>query len=520
VPGVQFTTIASAGESFNLKPDGVTPYRMVGIPDGLGAFSNGDGTFTVLMNHELGGTAGIARAHGSAGAFVSRWKIRASDLKVIKIEDHATSPTSIFLFDLATETYPAVGTTTVWQRFCSADLPAPSAFFNPHSGKGTRNRIFMDGEESDEGRAFAHVVTGPDKGKSYDLPYLGKFGWENSLACPFAQDQTLVIGTDDSTPGQVYLFIGEKQRRGLDVEKAGLADGELYALKVPGVAVETRAAAVGAAKGVPVAVELVALGEVDGLSESELEARSDAAGATEFLRPEDGSWDPLKPNDFYFVTTDTVDIAKFDNNPATVAGITGASRLWRLRFRDLRHPTTAGATLTLLIDGRDENGPQMMDNFTVDAHNRLIIQEDPGGNPISSKLWSYDLVDGQLLPIAKHDPARFGESEPPAAVVPATAPFSNNEEASGVIPAEDILGRGMYLLDVQAHYAWPNGVAATRDPEIVEGGQLLTMKLPPRRGPLGDFLALVLRYLDDLNDHCPRGISTTPVQGDAGVAQK
>ena len=32
---------------------------MVGIPDGLGAFDNGDGTFTVLMNHELGNTQGV-----------------------------------------------------------------------------------------------------------------------------------------------------------------------------------------------------------------------------------------------------------------------------------------------------------------------------------------------------------------------------------------------------------------------------------------------------------------------------
>jgi hypothetical protein len=29
-------------------------YRMVGIPDGLGARPNGDGTSTLYMNHELG----------------------------------------------------------------------------------------------------------------------------------------------------------------------------------------------------------------------------------------------------------------------------------------------------------------------------------------------------------------------------------------------------------------------------------------------------------------------------------
>ena len=33
--------------------DSVAGYRLVGIPDGLGAFDNGDGTFTVLMNHEI-----------------------------------------------------------------------------------------------------------------------------------------------------------------------------------------------------------------------------------------------------------------------------------------------------------------------------------------------------------------------------------------------------------------------------------------------------------------------------------
>jgi hypothetical protein len=37
--------------------DSVNGYRMVGIPDGLGAYDNGDGTFTVLMNHELGSTS-------------------------------------------------------------------------------------------------------------------------------------------------------------------------------------------------------------------------------------------------------------------------------------------------------------------------------------------------------------------------------------------------------------------------------------------------------------------------------
>ena len=46
VPGVEFTAILTVGDSI----DG---YRMVGIPDGLGAFHSHGREFTVLMNHEL-----------------------------------------------------------------------------------------------------------------------------------------------------------------------------------------------------------------------------------------------------------------------------------------------------------------------------------------------------------------------------------------------------------------------------------------------------------------------------------
>lgn len=73
-PNVRFSVIATVGDALDTKTDG-TPYRLVGIPDGLGAFDSGDGTITVLMTHELGGTVGIVRDHGAAGAFVSQWTI-------------------------------------------------------------------------------------------------------------------------------------------------------------------------------------------------------------------------------------------------------------------------------------------------------------------------------------------------------------------------------------------------------------------------------------------------------------
>src|SRR5262245_56403173 len=57
--GVSFTPILTTGDT-------VGGYTMAGTPDGLGAFDNGDGTFTLLMNHEFalassfGGNEGVA----------------------------------------------------------------------------------------------------------------------------------------------------------------------------------------------------------------------------------------------------------------------------------------------------------------------------------------------------------------------------------------------------------------------------------------------------------------------------
>src|SRR5262245_27414490 len=96
--------------------DTVGGYRMVGIPDGLGAFDNGDGTFTVLMNHELPNTEGVARTHNAAlgtgghGAFVSEWVIDKGTLQVLSGRD-------------LIQTVVLNGSTSLnFNRFCSADL--------------------------------------------------------------------------------------------------------------------------------------------------------------------------------------------------------------------------------------------------------------------------------------------------------------------------------------------------------------------------------------------------------------
>ncbi|MFN0067740.1 MAG: hypothetical protein ACKVYV_08910, partial [Limisphaerales bacterium] len=157
-PWLETTSILSVGDSVNNKPDG-TPYRMVGIPDGLGAYSNGDGTFTALMNHELGSSVGVDRAHGSKGAFVSKWVI---DEKTFQVKSGSDLIQSVQKWDNGTSTWvPAAGTLqNAIGRLCSADLPLLEAFYNPITGRGTQERIFMNGEEiGAEGRAFGTVVS-------------------------------------------------------------------------------------------------------------------------------------------------------------------------------------------------------------------------------------------------------------------------------------------------------------------------------------------------------------------------
>lgn len=436
VPGVQTTSILTVGDAAGTKPDG-SAYRMVGIPDGLGAFSNGDGTFTVLMNHELTNTAGVTRAHGAKGAFVSAWTIRRRDLKVLGgrdlIQDVATWNTATGAFNA-----PAKG--VAFSRFCSADLPAEGAFYNRRTGLGFKGRIFMNGEESGvEGRAVAHTLGGT----SYELPHLGKFSWENSLANPATGDTTVVVGTDDGTGGQVYVYVGRKRKTGNPVERAGLVGGKLYGVKATGFAAEDPAT------GIPsgTAFTLVDLGDVSGLTGAQLEARSVALGVTSFQRPEDASWNPERTKQLYLATT---------------ASFTGNSRLWRLNFANPADPA-AGGTIDMLLDGSE--GQRMLDNLTVDD-GAVLLQEDPGNQAHIAALWRYRIKDDSLVKIAEHDAARYTPGVPGF--------LTQDEESSGIIPVDGILGDNTYLFVQQTHLA-------STDPELVEDGQLLAMRVPEGR---------------------------------------
>ncbi|MFO0829538.1 MAG: hypothetical protein U0572_15475 [Phycisphaerales bacterium] len=431
--------------------DTASGFTMVGIPDGLGAFPNGDGTFTLLMNHEFTAAAGgihyAFQPDGFAGgAFVSKWVIDASTL--------ATTSGSEAIASVMTLSNGSGGSLYNFSRFCSADLAKQAAYFNPTTGNGTTEHIYLHGEENysagNPGRLMATVVS---TGVSYQLPAFDPLlgGWENALSRPYASDKTVTIATSDGGANRVFVYVGDKQSTGTAVERAGLMNGSGWGIQVQvnGVNVSNEDRTFGfATSGRPVFSGTFTFGPA-----------GQPAGTT-FLRPEDGAWDPAHPSDFYFVTTDRL------NTPSQV----GRSRLWHLHFSDVEN-VLAGGTIQALLDGTE--GYNMLDNMcvvnTIQGGTKILMQEDPGNASWNAKTYMYDVATDTLTTLLQSDPARFGDLS-----TPATAPFTQDEENSGIIDASDVLGAGWFIADMQAHYALPN--------PLVEGGQLYAFFVPEAIG--------------------------------------
>ena len=135
----------------------------------------------------------------------------------------------------------------------------------------------------------------------------------------------------------------------------------------------------------------------------------------------------------------------------------------------------------------------MLDNMTVDGNGNLILQEDPGNQEYLARIWKFYPRERELVEIAKHDPARFGNRNGKI-ITPPTPPFNSDEESSGVIEITHLFrknsqssdwgrfdrhdddefderfkwtkrGYRFYLGVTQAHYS-------AGDSELVEGGKL------------------------------------------------
>ena len=475
--GVGVTSILTAADR------AANGYQMVGLPDGLGAYDAGR-NIVVLMNHELGNTVGVPRAHGGIGAFVSEWVINKKTLQVVRGEDLIKE---VYNWNTAAQTNDASTSTISFSRFCSADLPAETAFYNTKTKSGTKARIFMNGEEGGAtGYAMAHVATGKNKGKSY---VLGKFnlktnganvdavgGWENLLANPYSKEKTVVIGTNDGGTGvmlnSLVVYVGTKTKSGTEVDKAGLTNGTALFVNVAG-AFDASGTTNDELASTTTRTTKIVSGTPFTLGDKT---------STTFSRPEDGAWADAKT--FYFVTTDQLD-------QTDLAGKTqkGGTRLWRLNFNE----GYTGGTIDLVLDsaaiagGLGNQKPNMFDNISLNSDRTITLLEDVGNAEHNGKTWLYNLANGSMNIQTKFDPALFGDINSTTGAFTAGT-HTKDEETSGVIDVTKILNRHdkkVYSLLVSQDHALAadlqkiNAIDPKANPvEIYEGGQLLLLSRP------------------------------------------
>ncbi len=472
--GVKITSLLTVGDGKGAS----NGHEMVGIPDGLGATKQPGGRdFTLFMNHELTSSVGAVRRHGQQGAFVDELAI---DRKTREVEEgQDLIDPGVRYWNYVTQEYQAspspagdnprvaedpanpiaddfLAQLAAFGRFCSASLTDPSQLFNQKTGRGYRGQIYFGNEEiGDEGRNFGITTDG----QAQQLPRLGLFSWENTLVGRNEGDVTYSMGQEDSSAGQLWVYIGQKQTRGNPFERAGLTNGHDFVVDLQDEAVDSDAEFRSTyGKGTPVRIDLGPEEQVDWDQPGSAQNAEASSKGLALNRIEDGTFDPSHPSDYYFVTT--------EGSPGTVPGTNppvsrDGGGLWRLRYDDVERPWLGG-TLTLLRDGTEAPFLNKPDNVTMDKRGHLLIQEDPGNNAGLARILAYDVDSGEIGVVAQFDELQFSPGAPGF--------LTQDEESSGIIDASKVMGKGWFLFDAQVHLAHP-------DPELVEHGQLLAMQV-------------------------------------------
>jgi hypothetical protein len=364
----------------------------------------------------------------------------------------------------ASGNYSEVAPTAGFSRFCSANIAKQDVGFD--------RPIYITGEENSplnfDGKGGQNVAIFDNK--AHLLPQFGRMDFENAVVAPKTGSKTVVFETEDggTLTSQLYMYVGEKDASSSDpLKKNGLVGGKLYVLAINDPALSSEASV--NVKGQSTSVRWTEVNAFQ--TDAQLQAQSQANGSYNFTRIEDNAPDKVTPGVHYFVTTGTPGVA---SNPF--------GKLYKLEYNPA-DPAHSTAKLTVLLDGSE--GIVSPDNIDVNKHGELVILEDPNYTlneaPLNltrdSSAWLYNTNSGELFRIAELD--RNAARAHALAADPGNSNVASSDkpgqwELSGVVDAEDILGRGSWLLDVQAHSLRINPVA-----ETVEGGQLLHIVWKP-----------------------------------------
>jgi len=480
--GVSLTDIATSG-------DRVGSYLIGGIPDGMGVIKSGN-KLRIITNHEWSSSNKTAQERSSTGkltsaSYISEMHYDLNSKSIVAAKDFMQY---IDWFDYTTldytyepvapkgaaptDQYGSVNHGRLLNRFCSATLAPAGTFFDKKSGTGYEGAVYLTGEEgSDESRAFAF----DQDGDGAQIPGLGLAAWENFKPAPTTGKTTVVFGNEDgsATDSQLWMYKGTKQKDGTWYENAGLTNGSLYVLATDVKNDNEFRAKYG--KNKPANISFA---KVDWKVNGAVQNAQARTGGMNLAR--DGHFDPRKPNDYYFVTTESnKDPGATAPNPATPTVSRDGGALWRLSLKDVNDPLKGGS-LTMLLDGSEAPYLAKPDNIVVDDLGNILIQEDPGNNAAVSRVITYRISDGKLAVIAKFKDQYFAEGG---------AEFiTRDEESSGIIDVTEFLRSSKtdkakyYMLNAQIH-ATPTKSRPDLDPkpanidDAVEGGQWYVMKV-------------------------------------------
>jgi hypothetical protein len=449
-------------------------YRMVGIPDGLGAHPNRDGTSTLFMNHELGFTAlsePVVDGPTNRGAIVSQWTLDADGDPVAGKRAYDR----IYAENTLLGPAPVVGNEAQMPRqlarFCSGFLAGPANGFD--------RPIYLTNEEASspdtfDGRGGLSVAI--FDGELHTLPKLGRYAKENSVVQPTQGTRTVIFPTEDgpaTLDNQLYMYVGMKDRsRSASVlARNGLDNGKLYVFRsLEQGRNSERTFTSGSVTG-----EWVPIPGAENLTDAQLEVASDAVGAMTFVRPEDGAFNPNNPNEFFFDTT--------GSSSGPDDGVNELGRLYSLRLHpgNPLKPATlsivynadtvvaAGGDIAISPDNLDVSRRYLMINEDGTTESRAVM----AAKGRDGSIWRFDLVKGSTgaVGVDASTATRVAQLDPPGRDGITVGP--GIWETSGIIDTSAMFGPDTWLSDVQAHPPTtpPEGPTVT-----VEDGQLFLMR--------------------------------------------
>jgi hypothetical protein len=409
-------------------------YSFPGIPDGLGAVGNENGTVDIFVNHEYD------IEENGQNAKVSKVRLDTTDGSIIGAE-------------------LAIKDSQGYERLCSASLV---------EGYGFEHPIFLTNEEIDDGLVLAIDAI---NGTLYELPWLGLFSHENTIHVPYFSDnanKTVVLGFEDGdeTESEVYMYVADTPKDLLT------GKGQLYVFGAVDNSTfntwddiyYTENGTIGNAKFIPLTWDFTTQ------NETELDNEAIESGGFQFIRPEDGAMDkrPGNQNILYMAETG----GEADENDIPIPeGSNGQNwtngRIYQFEFTDPTDPTKV--SFRVLFDGNDPMAPGYNiltnpDNLDTSLNSLMIDEDRIDVNRLNSTS-AYNVTENaQILKVDLSDPTTI---VPVAFVnqIEDREAAHGDWESSGILDVSKYFGDGSWLVDVQAH-------------TIDEGGQLLLLRIP------------------------------------------